>query len=189
MVGLLRGTPGDDRLAERVERVVGRELLRHVVVVVFRHGLEPRRQRVEPGRLGRELTGLRVRAPDDKRQRLQGPVLELVLVEERVERAPFVVMAELDAGDVVGGRRFTFGDLAHLVRGYKQKGRLFVDEPADQPGPGNPMDPSRLSSNPFHGVSLRYVVSASLRCRPSGLTFQRQQGDGFRSTVYGVRPW
>src|SRR5215813_12668356 len=47
--GLLTGPPGDGRLAERVERVVGWELLRHVVVVVLRHGLEPCRQRVEPG--------------------------------------------------------------------------------------------------------------------------------------------
>src|SRR5262245_29535615 len=102
MMGLLRGAPGDGRLAERVERVVGRKLLCHVVVVVLRHGRDPGRQRVEPGRLGRELAGLRVRTPHDQRQRLQGPVLELVFLEERVERAAFAVMAQLDAGNVVG---------------------------------------------------------------------------------------
>jgi hypothetical protein len=87
-----------------VEGVVGRELPRHVLDVVLAGGLESRRQRIEPGRFRREVALRRVRATYDQRQPGQGRTIELVLFEERIERAAIAVMPQLDAGNVVGGR-------------------------------------------------------------------------------------
>src|SRR5262249_6169685 len=83
----------------------------------------------------------------------------------------YPLMAQLDARDVVRDGPFPLCDLAHLVRGNEQEGRLLVDEPADQPGARDPVDPRSLSSHPPH-VSLRYLVSALLlfvSSRPAAL--------------------
>src|SRR5262249_62363487 len=86
----------NSRLAIGVERVVRRELPRHVVMVVLRVRLEPCGQRVEAWGLRSELTRIGIGAAHDDRECTQRRIVELVLLEEGVERALLTMMAELD---------------------------------------------------------------------------------------------
>lgn len=56
------------RAAERVERVVDRELSRHVVGVVLDDLAEAGRDGIQAGRLGRELSLVGIRAAHDERE-------------------------------------------------------------------------------------------------------------------------
>src|SRR5438477_8710781 len=76
----------DAGLTVRIQSVVRRKLLRHVVVVILRDRLEPRGNGIEAGGLGRELAGVGVSAADDQRQGLKRGIVQLVLVEEGVEQ-------------------------------------------------------------------------------------------------------
>src|SRR5437762_13823796 len=84
----------DAGLTVRIQSVVRRKLLRHVVVVILRDRLEPRGNGVEAGGLRRELAGIGVSAAYDERQGLKRGVVQLVLVEEGVERAVVAVVAK-----------------------------------------------------------------------------------------------
>src|SRR5262245_23305627 len=96
--------------AVRVQRDVRGELVRHVVAVVLAVRLEPGGHGVEPGGFRRQLARLRVGAPYDQGERAERWIGQLVLVEERVERAALAAMAELDIRHVVGDRAFPLGD-------------------------------------------------------------------------------
>src|SRR5213596_3248871 len=93
-----RSARADLRAAVRVQRIVRRELTRHIVVVIPGDGLEARGEGVEPCGLRGELARRRIGAAHDKGQRLQRRIVELVLVQERVERAPVAVMASSTPG-------------------------------------------------------------------------------------------
>jgi len=73
---------------------------------------------LSPGDFGRELARLRVGA--------ERGLVELVFLQECVERAALPMMAELDAGDFIRDRTLTFGDLQHLVLGHEQEGRRLI---------------------------------------------------------------
>src|SRR6266851_517655 len=139
--------------AVRVQGIVRRELLGHVVVVVLRHRLESRRQRVEARGLRRELPRVGIGAAYDECQRAQRRLRELVLVQERVERAALAVVTELDVRDVVRDRALPLGDLSHLVARHEQKRWVAVDESADQPGACDAIDACLLSGDPFHLIA------------------------------------
>src|SRR5205814_5105559 len=66
-----RSARADLRAAVRVQRIVRRELTRHIVVVIPGDGLEARGEGVEPCRLRGELARRRIGAAHDKGQRLQ----------------------------------------------------------------------------------------------------------------------
>src|SRR3989442_1788041 len=158
--------PAGRRSAVRIQGVVRRELLRHVVVVVLGHRREPRRQRVEAGRLRRELPGVGVRAAHNQREGTERRVVELVFLQERVERAALAMMTELHARDVVRDRALAFSNAHHLVLWHEQERRLLVDESADQPGTRDSIDACLLTGDPLHASPyLRLLVwsSAALR--------------------------
>src|SRR5690242_8664286 len=108
------------RATERVEGVVRRELAGHVLEIVLAGGLEARGERVEPGRLRRETTVGGIRAADDEGKSAQGWIVELVLLEEGIERAIVAVVPELDARDIIGDRLLTLCDL-HDLRGRNEE--------------------------------------------------------------------
>src|SRR5438552_17889472 len=72
----------DSGLTVRIQSVVRRKLLRHVVVVILRDRLEPRGNGIEAGGLRRELLGLSVRAAYDQRHGLKRGLVHVGLVEE-----------------------------------------------------------------------------------------------------------
>ena len=112
------------RAAIGVQRIVRRELLRHVVVVVRGMGLEARGERVESSRFRREAARLRVGTAHDARQRVTRAIGQRVLVRERIERAPPAVVAQLGAWDVVENRALSRGDFHHVVRRHEQECRF-----------------------------------------------------------------
>src|SRR5438477_220243 len=128
-----------------------------VVVVILRDRLEPRGNGIEAGGLGRELAGVGVSAADDQRQGLKRGIVQLVLVEEGVERAVVAVVAELDSRNVVRSRPFALGLLHDLTRGDEQEGCLPVDESADQPGARDAINARFLAGNPFHVCPAPYL--------------------------------
>src|SRR5262245_46605981 len=75
-----------------------------VVVVALCGGqsLEPFRDRLEPGRLGRKIAMRRIGAAHNQRQAADGIVLDVVLLDDGVKRTFLAVVTEFDAGDVVG---------------------------------------------------------------------------------------
>src|SRR5262245_19385194 len=145
------------RPAECVDGVVHRELSRHVVEVVPAGRLEARRRGVEPCRLGRERPVVGIRASHDGRERGEGRIGELVALDERVERAAWTVMTELDVGNVVRNRGFALRDVSNLVRWDEQEFRLWIDEPRDQPRTGDAIDTRALAGYPLHADLLIIV--------------------------------
>src|SRR5262249_57722272 len=99
-----------------------------------------------------EGEGVRIRGAYDQRQRPQGWVFELVLLEEGVKRARLTMVAELDARNVVRDRPLAGRDRLDLIRGHKEKCRVLVDESADEPGASDAIDACLLTSHPFHSV-------------------------------------
>ena|SRR5438105_2471921 len=69
----------DAGLTVRIQSVVCRKLLRHVVVVILRDRLEARGNGIEAGGLRRELAGVGVSAAYDERQGLKRGSFSLYL--------------------------------------------------------------------------------------------------------------
>ena len=112
-----------------------------------------------------------VGAPDDQRQGAEGRVVEAVLVEEGVERTALALVAELDAGHVVGDGPLALGHGHDLTVGHEQEGGSLVHEAADEPRAGDAIDPGLLARDPFHRESPLsdlmlhlYVTYVTLRC-------------------------
>ena len=81
-----------------------------------------------------------VRAPHYQRQRAECRVVELVLLEERIERAVVAMVPQLHAGDVIWNRLLALGHLHDVGGGNEEEYRLAVDKSADQPWARNAVD-------------------------------------------------
>src|SRR6185295_5559700 len=93
------------------------------------------------------------------------------LFEDRLERAAALVMAELDALDVVRDGPFGRRDLVHALARHEQELGLRIDEFPDQPGAGDAIDLDALAGNPLHDALLSAGCSAdcSVNCgAPAG---------------------
>src|SRR5712691_7006573 len=157
------------RAAKRVKRVIRRKLPRHVLEVVLARRLEARRQRIEARGLRREVPVSRVRSPHDQRQRAESGVVQLVLVDERVERALLAVMPQLHVWDVIGYRLLALGDLHDVAGGDEEKHGVAIHEPADEPWTRDAVDTRFFPSHPFHGVLLfTWMQRRSFRYAPAG---------------------
>src|SRR2546422_8826232 len=97
------------RAAIGKEGVIRWELPRHVLEVVLARRLEPRGQGIESGGLRRKVAVSGVRASHNQGQRAECRIVELVLLEERIERAVVAMMPQLHAGDVVWNRLLALG--------------------------------------------------------------------------------
>src|SRR6185369_10917937 len=104
-----------------VERVVHRELARHVVEVIAADRLEARRRGVETGGLGREAPVVRVGAADDRGEGRQRRVGELVTIDEGIEGALRAVVAQIHGWNVVGDRVLPLAYREHLPGRDKQE--------------------------------------------------------------------
>src|SRR5262245_173297 len=96
---------------EGVEGVIRGELPCHVLEVIVAGGLEPCGQSVEAGRLRRETALGSVGASHDEGEGTQGRIVQLVFLEECIERAVVAVMPQLHAGNIIGNCLLTLGDL------------------------------------------------------------------------------
>src|SRR5207244_13119306 len=94
---------GRVRASELVEGVVHRELARHVVEVVATDRLKAGGGGVEAGGLRGQAAVVGVGAADDRRQRHQRRLRQLVAIDEGVERALRTAVAQLHVRNVVRG--------------------------------------------------------------------------------------
>ena len=141
------------RASERVERVVHRELARHVVVIVTADRLEAGGSGVEPGGFGRQTAIVGVGTPYDRGEGGQRRIHQLVAVDERVEGAPRTLVTELHVRNVIGNRAFASRRVHDLARRDEQELRLRIDEAADEPRTGDTVDPGTFTRDPLHDVS------------------------------------
>jgi hypothetical protein len=91
---------------------------------------------------------------------------ELELFDEHVEGALPVPVGVHGAFGVVRVPTLALGEREHLIARDEQELGLRVDESADQPGAGDPVDVGVLSGDPLHGCSS-FREAATAR-RPSG---------------------
>src|SRR5205807_2597327 len=105
--------------APGVERVVDRQRLLELAVVTEVEQVEPFGDREQAARLwGRVAIGGDIGTVDDPREQLQRRVVELVVLEQHLERAEPVTVCVFSVGGVVGVRALTLGDLVHLLGGH-----------------------------------------------------------------------
>src|SRR2546426_1223131 len=158
-LGLAMSSAGDVRATVRVQGVVRVELPTHVVVVVLGDGLKAGRQRVQSRGLRRQLTRVGVRAAHDQGERAERRIVELVLLQERVEGTMLTDVSELHPRHVVGNGPFTLGNRHDLVRRHEEERRVLVDESRDQPRTGDAVDARLFTSHPFHQGSPYFVLT------------------------------
>ena len=120
---------------------------------------DPIEDRLDPLRLGRDGLVGGVRAADDLGHvGHRGILVEPVLVDERVEAALGSVVSELHVLDVVRGGTTLLRLGGDLIARYVKELGLFVDEPSDQPGTGDPIDAGMLTCDPFHRHPPRNIL-------------------------------
>src|SRR5437868_4200081 len=96
----------------------------------------------------------RVRAAHDQRERVERRIVELVLLEEGIERAVVAMMPQLHAGDVVGYGLLALGHLHDVGGRNEEEHRLTVDKAANQPWARNAVHTRFFPGYPFHGFLL-----------------------------------
>src|SRR5256884_9023135 len=120
-------------LAPGIERVVDRQRQLELAVVTEVEQVEAFGDREQAARLRcRVAIGGDIGAVHDPRQKLQRRLVELVLLEQHLERAEPVAVRVFGVGGVVGVGTLTLGDLENLVGGYVEELRLGIDEVLDQ---------------------------------------------------------
>src|SRR5439155_8390762 len=164
-------------LAVGVQRVVDRELALHVLEIIAGDLAEAARHGVEtPGFLG-DAARVGIGASHDEGEGLERGVRQAVLVEEGIERAALPVMAELDPRDVVRRGALARGRRHHIGVGDEEKLGLLVDEAADEPWAGDPVDAGLRPGDPLHDAlhpSSRRSRRSRMAARAAGspaLTF------------------
>src|ERR1051325_7068643 len=139
----------------RVKRVVHDEAMAQLLVVVGKQARQPKRDRQEPRRLRSEVESRRVSRPDDRGDRVDGRILDAVLLDERVEAAARTDVRQLDPLYVVRNRA-ELGGLRRDVRGRDEDELgVAIDKPLDEPGTGNAVDLGAFAGDPAHGASER----------------------------------
>src|SRR3990172_8031142 len=124
-----------------------------------------------------------VGAVDDPAEQHQGRVGgQLILFEDSFEGTPLAVMPQLGAGNVERNRPEPLRFIRHPVRRDKEELRRRVDELADEPGAGDPIDLDVFARDPPH---WRGLLTCPARFDPSTLL-----GAGFGLTPKraGVSP-
>src|SRR5215470_3584528 len=145
--------PSHHLLTVSIERVVDDRLCCDHFVIVFEakvpkafgDRVKPRGLRLIPQRV------VRVGAVYDLCQKNDGWITrEPMFLHKRIERALLAVVSVLDALDVIGRRSFALRHVHHLLGWHEQELRLRVDEFADQPRAGDPVNLHVLTCHPFH---------------------------------------
>src|SRR6266566_3970672 len=94
----------------------------------------------------------------------QRQLVELVLLEQHLERAEPVAVRVLRVFRIVGVGALTLPNLEHLLGRHVEELRLGIDEVLDQPGAGDPVGLRSFSCNPLHGRSPLLLVE----CKAGG---------------------
>src|SRR6266540_515853 len=139
--------PGVQRVAD--ERAFVEQPL---VVGLHRKAALADRQQPRAQRVAVQIVG-DVGGVHDPGQPAQGRVAaELEGVDQDLEGALVPTVGELRTGGVERAGLFDFGDGEDLVGGDVADLGLGVDEPADQPGAGDPVGLGTLAGDPLHGL-------------------------------------
>src|SRR5215210_4227304 len=92
-----------------------------------------------------------VSSVDDPAEQHQcGIAVELILLDDRLERALLAVMTQFDVRHVVWNSVEPFRLGHHLVARYENELGVLVDKFLDQPRASNPIDLHALSRDPLH---------------------------------------
>ncbi len=146
-----------------VERVVDREFEFELALVIeaeerkpIGDGLEARRLRGGVAILGH------VRAVDDPgHQGQSGIVLQLVLLDEDLERAEAVAVGEARSGCVEADRPLALGVGEDLSAPDIDDLGVRIDELPDEPRTGDPVGPGVLSGDPLHRAGPPWRLHAT----------------------------
>ena len=137
-----------------------RELQPQDVVVVLANRAEAFRYRLQPARLRRQILRIRVGAAHDQREPLHAGRFDLVLLDHGIKGALGAVVAELDIRHIEGDAALAFGNSQDLVGFDEDELGGGVDETADQPGAGDPVDLDSCSGDVLHGVLILCCLAA-----------------------------
>src|SRR5262245_18580035 len=94
-----------------------------------------------------------VRRTHDEAQAPEPRIVELIVLEDRLERTALAAVVELHVGKtrgVEGRRALRACGVQQLFLGHEEKLRLWIDEPADQPWTGDAIDLHVASRDPLH---------------------------------------
>src|SRR5579859_522945 len=143
-LGHLQAAPG-------IERVVDIELVFQVLFIIGIAQAEPGGNRFEAARdrISVYILGY-IGGVDDLGQPYQTRVGEAIFEHDGLERAAALVVAELHAGRIEWYGPCFLSNLVYLALGHKQKFRLIVHEPQDQPRAGHAVHVHVRASQPFH---------------------------------------
>src|ERR1700687_3777709 len=152
--------------AIRIERVVDDPLRRILSMVVleaempkaFSDSFEARSLRL----MVQRVVGIGA-VDDPPKQYQRGIAGQLVLFQDRLERAFLAMMAKLDVFDIVGNGVEALRLRHHLLSRHKHELGVLVDELLDQPRACDAVDFDLFTGDPFH------AESPGLRRRPSGV--------------------
>ena len=85
-------------------------------------------------------------------------------------------MGELHPRHVEGDRALACGDRQHLGGRYIMDLRILIDEAADEPRAGQPIDLGTLTGDPFHGFSFLVLGGQNSESRATGRAALRIEG-------------
>jgi hypothetical protein len=109
-------------------------------VVVGEVVRQAQRNRIETGRLWRQIEPRGVRSAHNACEMLQTLVGQPVFFKKGIEAAFLPGMAQLDAGNVVGRCASLAGDGENAIGRHKEKFGVRIDEAADEPRTGYPVN-------------------------------------------------
>ena len=108
--------------------------------VIGVHSRQAQRRRKQTGSLGREIEPGRVRSPNHRRQTLERRGLESEFLDHHVKRAQFAAMTPEHVLNVEWNSSEARSDGFNFRSRYEKKHRRWIDEAADQPRAGDPVD-------------------------------------------------
>jgi hypothetical protein len=134
-------------------------------------------QQVEALCNGKEATGLgscvsilgNICAVHDPRQQVERRIIEVVVLNENLERAEAVAVRIRRAGSVIRVCAFALGGSEHLVGWDVDELGLGVDEVLDQPRTRDPVGLRTLAGDPFHHSLLSSARDVPVAQVPGGI--------------------
>src|SRR4029077_416413 len=107
------------------------------------------RDREQPLALRREVGSRGVGTTYNRRQPVECLIRDVIIAYNRIERAAFANVSELDPFDVIGGAADAGGRIRNLIRRHVDEFRVGFDEAADEPWASNAIDLGMFARHPF----------------------------------------
>src|SRR4029077_13457808 len=105
--------------------------------------------REQPLALRREIGSRGVGTTYNRRQPVECLIVDVISAYNRIERAAFANVSELDPFDVIGGAADAGGNIRNFIRRDVNEFCVGFDKPADEPWTGNAIDLGMFARHPF----------------------------------------